>query len=470
MSTPTFAEKHNLIAFLKKPTESDEFEQIVDFLNANPIKYALTVSPMIYTSCIKQFWTSTKVKTINEDVRLQALVDRKKVIVNEASIRRDLRLDDAEGTACLPNAAIFEELARIGKHKSRRKQRKEIEVSQDEIPTEEHIPTPYHDPLPNSEDRLKLNELMEICTKSSVRVLSLEQIKTNQAAEIEKLKKREDASKHGRIPEIDADEDLSLINETVQDQGRMKDQDMFGFNDLDGDVVVVDVAAGEKEEQSEKVAEKEVITADPVTTAGEVVTTVDVKAKEKGKGIMVEPEKPLKNKDQIALNEEVARKLEAQMKAKMEEKERIAREKDEANIAVIEEWDGVQATIDVDRQLAEQLQSQEKEQLSIEERSKLLDEVIESRRKYFAAKRAEEIKNKPPTKAHQSTYMKNIEGYKKKDFKRKSFDTIKKMFDKVYKRVNTFVDINTEIVEERIKKTQAELTEGSSKRARDEIE
>nr|GEZ60022.1 hypothetical protein [Tanacetum cinerariifolium] len=57
--------------------------------------------------------TSTNVKTINEDVRLQALVDGKKVIVNEASIRVDLRMDDVEGTACLPNAVIFEELARM---------------------------------------------------------------------------------------------------------------------------------------------------------------------------------------------------------------------------------------------------------------------------------------------------------------------------------------------------------------------
>nr|GEY97509.1 hypothetical protein [Tanacetum cinerariifolium] len=39
--------------------------------------------------------------------------DGKKVIVNQASIRLDLRLDDAEGTTCLPNDAIFEELARI---------------------------------------------------------------------------------------------------------------------------------------------------------------------------------------------------------------------------------------------------------------------------------------------------------------------------------------------------------------------
>nr|GEX37808.1 hypothetical protein [Tanacetum cinerariifolium] len=55
-----------------------------------------------------------EVETVNEDVRLQALVDRKKVILNEASVRHNLRLDDAEGTTCLPNSAIFEELERIG--------------------------------------------------------------------------------------------------------------------------------------------------------------------------------------------------------------------------------------------------------------------------------------------------------------------------------------------------------------------
>nr|GEZ49231.1 hypothetical protein [Tanacetum cinerariifolium]GEZ66975.1 hypothetical protein [Tanacetum cinerariifolium] len=191
-------------------------------------------------------------------------------------------------------------------------------------------------------------------------------------------------------------------------------------------------------------------------------------AKDKGKGIMVEPEKLLKKKDQIALDEEVARKLEADMKAKMDEEERIAREKNEADIAMFEEWDDVQATIDADTQLAKLIQAQEREQLSIKERSKLLAELIKSRRKYFAAKRAKEIINKPPTKAQQKifmrTYMKNMEGYKEKDFKGKSFDDKKKMFEKDYKRVNTFVDMNTESMEENLKKIQAEVTEGKLKR------
>nr|GEV36464.1 putative ribonuclease H-like domain-containing protein [Tanacetum cinerariifolium] len=94
--------------------ESDGFEQIVDFLNANQIKYALTMSPTIYTSCIKQFWTTLKIKTVNDDVRLQALIDGKKVVITEASIRHDLKLNDVEGTSYLTNAMIFEELARMG--------------------------------------------------------------------------------------------------------------------------------------------------------------------------------------------------------------------------------------------------------------------------------------------------------------------------------------------------------------------
>ncbi|GJW44298.1 retrovirus-related pol polyprotein from transposon TNT 1-94 [Tanacetum coccineum] len=68
--------------------------QIVDFLNASSIKYALTVNPTIYTSCIEQFWSTVKAKTVNGEVQLQALVDGKKIVVTEASVRRDLQLEE----------------------------------------------------------------------------------------------------------------------------------------------------------------------------------------------------------------------------------------------------------------------------------------------------------------------------------------------------------------------------------------
>nr|GEV88196.1 hypothetical protein [Tanacetum cinerariifolium] len=87
MSIPTFTKTHNLIAFLEKPSESNGFEQIIDFLN---------------------------IKIVNDDVQLQALIDRKKVVNNEAFIKYDHKLNDAEGTSCLSNAVIFKELERIG--------------------------------------------------------------------------------------------------------------------------------------------------------------------------------------------------------------------------------------------------------------------------------------------------------------------------------------------------------------------
>ncbi|GKC57553.1 hypothetical protein Tco_1085151 [Tanacetum coccineum] len=107
MSTPKFAETHNLVVFLEKPEESNGFEEIIDFLNASSVQYKLTVNPTIYTTCIEQFWTSAKVKTVNGERQIQALVDKKKVINSETIIRSNLKLDDAEGTYCLPTATIF---------------------------------------------------------------------------------------------------------------------------------------------------------------------------------------------------------------------------------------------------------------------------------------------------------------------------------------------------------------------------
>ncbi|GJW66444.1 hypothetical protein Tco_0120868 [Tanacetum coccineum] len=88
---------------------------------------------------------------------------------------------------------------------------------------------------------------------------------------------------------------------------------------------------------------------------------------------------------------------------------------------------------------AEKLQEEEREQMSVEERARLLMEFIADRKKFFAAKRVEEQRNKPPTKVEQRkklcTYMKHMAGYKDKDFKGKSFDAIKQMFDKAYKQI-----------------------------------
>ncbi|GJV20148.1 hypothetical protein Tco_1369168 [Tanacetum coccineum] len=118
MATLKFADSHNMVAFWSKPAESEGFEQIVDFLNAHPIRYGLTVNPTIYVSCIEQFWSSIVAKTINGEVQLHALVDGKRIIITETFVRRSLRLANAEGIDCFSNSTFFENLALMGPKKT----------------------------------------------------------------------------------------------------------------------------------------------------------------------------------------------------------------------------------------------------------------------------------------------------------------------------------------------------------------
>nr|GEZ18394.1 hypothetical protein [Tanacetum cinerariifolium] len=76
-----------MVTYLSKSDASEGFNQIIDFLNGSYIKYALTINPDIYMSCIKQFWNIVVIKQDNDVTRLQALDDKKKVVVTEAAIR-----------------------------------------------------------------------------------------------------------------------------------------------------------------------------------------------------------------------------------------------------------------------------------------------------------------------------------------------------------------------------------------------
>ncbi|GJS23631.1 hypothetical protein Tco_0452263 [Tanacetum coccineum] len=502
MTTLQFTDTHNLVSFLAKPAESEGFEQIVNFLNAHTIKYALTINPTIYTSCIEQFGATVKVKTINGEQHLQAVVDGNKIVVtlleetfnwmmrkttawNEfnstmASIIICLatnqnfnfskyifesmvkNLDNAgkflmylkfiqvfldnqlEGMSShkriyvIPSHTkkIFANMRRQGKdfsgrvtplfptmvvqaqeeigegsamptdphhtpiitqpsssqpqrkQKSRRSKRKDTEVPQPSDPTN------VADEAVNEEPSMQLKELMDFCTKLQQRI--------------------------------------TLVDET---QGRYGDEDIFRVHDLDGDEVVVESEVTDKASEKRNIIEEAVVVTVPVSVA--TITNVELTLaqtlaelksarpktkgvvmqepsestpiislqlssqdkgqglKDKGKANMIEPEKPLKKKDQIKFDEEEALRLQEAF----DEEDRLARKKsqqvEEANIA----WDDIQAKIDADYQLVERLQAQEQQELTIEEKSTLFQQLLEKRRKIFTAKRAEEKRNRPPTRA-----------------------------------------------------------------------
>ncbi|GJX01538.1 hypothetical protein Tco_0185451 [Tanacetum coccineum] len=292
------------------------------------------------------------------------------------------------------------------------------------------------------------------------RVLDLEKTKTTQANEIasfkrrvKTLKKKRSSRTHklkwlykGRINAIDADEDITLVS--VHDMNVSVDEEVSEeevVEVVNTAKLIIDAAqvnsAGDKVSTvgAATTVSATTTTANDLTLAQALQEMKSTKPKQKGgksqsqdkeKGILVEePVKPAKKKDQIRLDEEAALRLQADFN----EEERLARdsaqkEQEEANIALTEEWDDIQAKIEADHKLAQRLQAEKQEELTIEEKANLFKQLLEQRRK------------------------------KLKDLKNKSFDSIQKMFDRTFKRVNTFVDFRINLVE------------GSSKRAGEELE
>ncbi|GKC48531.1 hypothetical protein Tco_1071276 [Tanacetum coccineum] len=490
MTTLKFADTHNMVAFLAKPAESKGFEQIVDILNAHTIKYALTINPKIYTSCIEQFWATIKAKTVNEEVQLQALVDGKKIIITESIVRRDLQLKDAEGVDCLPNATTFEQLTLMGYEKVSQK----LTFYKAFFPTME-IPYSYYSTMPNLKNTawnefsstmassiiyLAKNQkfnfsklIFESIMKNSDNVsgkflmypraahnasmieaeLSRDSgniIKTRSKETLnepssprtssgsgprrqdtmggiiaqtrfENVSKTSNDSLLAGVNTPRSDEDSMKLKELMefctklQQRGRYGDDLMFDTSDLAGEEVFV-VEQGVPDSKKDDV----VSTAGVATTVSAAATTVLLTLEEITLAQALEELKTPKpkKKELIRLDEEIALKLQAEF--------------DE------------EAKIKADHELAQRLQAQEQEELSDAEKATLFVQLLEKRRKHFAAKRLEEKRNKPQTQAQQ----------------RKNH----KMFDRAFKRVNTFVDSRTDLVKGSYKRAGEELEQESAKK------
>ncbi|GJX91182.1 hypothetical protein Tco_0344508 [Tanacetum coccineum] len=109
MTSLKYNDKHNQVAFLKKPTESVGFHEIVDFLKATPLRYALTHNPTIYDSLFKQFWQTANVRTLANGIQeLVASFDNNEYAITEASVRSKLQLADATCIHNLPDAKIYD--------------------------------------------------------------------------------------------------------------------------------------------------------------------------------------------------------------------------------------------------------------------------------------------------------------------------------------------------------------------------
>ncbi|GJY94177.1 hypothetical protein Tco_0510538 [Tanacetum coccineum] len=318
---------------------------------------------------------------------------------------------------------------------SRRKQRKDsgpTEPIPDEATNEEHVST-----LPMIHLKVKVLDLEKAKTAQAMEIASL----NKRVKQLEKIKKLgtlglKRLKKVGLASKVESSNDISL--ERIDEEMSFDVQD-----DLQGEEVVA-----EKE-----VAEKEVSDVDPVTTTSEVVTTANVK--------VTTAIAPTTTIDKLTLAQTLIEIKAAKPKAvtiaattttattttttTIDELTLAKQKEEQATIALIETWDNTQVMIEADRLLAKRLQTREQEELTDEEKARLFVELLEKRKKHFTSLRAQEKRSKPSTN--------------------KSYDEIQEMFDKEMKRVNTFVDMNAELV-----KGSKTKVEGSSKRAGDELE
>ncbi|GJZ22166.1 putative ribonuclease H-like domain-containing protein, partial [Tanacetum coccineum] len=540
---------NNVADLLTKAFDNDgnaDFHQILDFLTSSSINFALTVSPTIYASYIEQFWNTASLKTINSEKQIHANVDGKAVVVSESSVRRDLYLNDEDVATANASQPLKDpntyRRTKIGRNTkvpqsggSPRKVGDEainedmldsveraittdasldaaqdsdnITKTQSTATLNEHHPQgegsgsgPYRQETigvlllilggytPGSDEgRLKLQELMTMCTKLSKQVLDLEKENDAQAMEILRLKKRVKRlerqrksstsqlrrRKYGQVESLE----VSTASAPVTTAGvaistaepRTPPITTTVFDDEDVTIAMAQTLIKMKEEKAKEkgVAFKDIEDSSrPIRSITTLQPLPSINPKDKGKGILVEGE-PVKVKRkyqglaQIESVAELAHRLHEEELAKIEriQKEKAAQE-EVSMVVIYEEYDTIQASIDADALFVAKLQQEDREQYAIEERAKFLAETIAAQRKFRVAQRAAEIRSRPPTKTQlrnlMMTYLKNMGGYKHSQLKGKTYEEIQGLYEREQKFIHDFVLMDSEKEEKKSMEPKSE--------------
>ncbi|GKA06620.1 hypothetical protein Tco_0685844, partial [Tanacetum coccineum] len=355
-----FVDQHNMVACLEKIQGNSNFHEIVDFPASSSIHLALTNN---------------------------AIVDSKVVVVTETSIRSSLLFNDANGTACLTNEAIFQNLALMGYEEEGEGSREPTKPQPTPSPTQPSTKdqpletSPSHATTQDSRDSLERTngnegdqELSVLCTNLSNRVLALESIKDAQAAKIGALKSRIKKLEKKCKPSISHHKAwlksvnrLSMMKrfgkkESVSKQRRKKSKpestldDSTVFDDQDAD-------HGMEYMETKEVVDKgsttrpEVNTARPdIDTAGQE-DNVDDSSRPARSILTLNPlptiDPKVKGKGVLKESPELA-----EIEREREERQRH----DQASVDYIASlYDEVQAKIDASEELAAKLQMEERE-------------------------------------------------------------------------------------------------------------
>ncbi|GJV13744.1 hypothetical protein Tco_1355285 [Tanacetum coccineum] len=115
MAALRYRDEHNKVGYLQKPKGSDDYHQILDFLGASHIRYALTINPIIFDSLVKQFWSTATLSSPKlGPPAILATIDATPYTITEDSVRGQLQLADDGGIDDLPIADIYSGMDSLG--------------------------------------------------------------------------------------------------------------------------------------------------------------------------------------------------------------------------------------------------------------------------------------------------------------------------------------------------------------------
>ncbi|GJY19083.1 hypothetical protein Tco_0390574 [Tanacetum coccineum] len=416
----------------------------MDFLIYSSIHFTLTVSPIISTSFVKQFWTSAKSRIVNNISYIDAIVAGKPMTISEASIRRDLLFDNADGIE--PSESPTNSPPT---HPSKDQPESQPDLSprpSSSIPILDSNPKGSggnHEGQSSSDRSLSGNE--DGLTLQSQKKKDMKNTKKRWSVSKQERKAVKSSKDEGKTdskveePKTSSKtKELHLSGDTlvVEDKGSVEKGGSTKGIDLQQSTVKPDEGTDKQNESTDSfvegtaeikdqvLGESDTPTAPTMTstptltvfgddeTIAQVLVTMSqnkVKQKEKEKGVelknvkdikrprptsirsvltlkplpKIDPKAKAKKKFKMLANdEEMAKKVQEEWEAE-EEKKRLT-EEEATKAAFTNKYDFIQARLNADKILAEKLQDEEREKFTIKERAKLLYDTIDVQRRFLA--------------------------------------------------------------------------------------
>nr|GEW92497.1 hypothetical protein [Tanacetum cinerariifolium] len=475
-----------MIAILEKYEHNQDFHQIVDFVGASHIRYALTFNPTVYVSYIRQFWSTARIETTEEGTKILATVDGKLRTVSESSIRRNLKLNDEAGISSLLDVELFENLQLMGynilpnqnpsfsgrivslfdsmlvpqgegsgtptePHHTPSPEAQQTSPTTDSSPslppvTTESLPTvsqgeacPTDFGFKADQDRANIAKTSTFPSDSATRVTSLVADEGSMQQKLDELTNLYTSLQRQHSEMVSKFEAHELEINSLKARIKLLEDKNRGVAEQSGDDAPIN---GRRLDEGEEAAKR---VSDDIEEMETVLTSMDAASILTSGGVQVVP-----TTAEVA-TATVARELEEQM-AREDQRmsEQITRDAEVARLHAEEELQMMINSLDRSNEtVVKYLQDYEQilEDLSIGERIELISDLVKYQENYAQVLKYQTLQRKPRSKKqkkdHYMAIIKDHAGWKTKDFKGMSFEQIEAKFNTVWKQIDDFIPMGS---------------------------